>query len=142
MAWEYDGKPFSGVGTRPWLGPKFWCPGMQNTADFSNQKVFRYADAILMMADCSRPRTRRIRLPDAGRAVRYTSSRTKTDGPGHLCHETTAYVFKNSERKDALLNMVGRLEHRSSRTKEVATHLLTGEFQRNSTWYAGESGIR
>ena len=51
MAWEYDGKPFSGVGTRPWLGPKFWCPGMQNTADFSNQKVFRYADAILMMAE-------------------------------------------------------------------------------------------
>ena len=52
MAWEYDGKPFSSVGTRPWLGPKFWCPGMQNTADFNNQKVFRYADAVLMMAEC------------------------------------------------------------------------------------------
>ena len=49
MAWEYDGKPFSGVGTRPWLGPKFWCPGMQNTADFSNQKVVTNAAREILL---------------------------------------------------------------------------------------------
>ena len=87
---EYDGKPFSGVGTRPWLGPKFWCPGMQNTADFSNQKVFRYADAILMMAECY------AETEDSDEAVRYLNMVRERAG-------TTAYVFKN---KDALLEEI------------------------------------
>lgn len=52
LAWEYDGHLFSSVSSAPWLGPKFWCPGMQNTSDFNNQSVFRYADAILMQAEC------------------------------------------------------------------------------------------
>ena len=90
MAWEYDGKPFSGVGTRPWLGPKFWCPGMQNTADFSNQKVFRYADAILMMAECY------AETEGYDEAVRYLNMVRERAG-------TTAYVFKN---KDALLEEI------------------------------------
>ncbi len=38
---------------KPWMGPKFWCPGMDNAADGNNQKVFRYADALLMMAECA-----------------------------------------------------------------------------------------
>lgn len=104
MAWEYDGKPFSGVGTRPWLGPKFWCPGMQNTADFSNQKVFRYADAILMMAECY------AETEDSDEAVRYLNMVRERAG-------TTAYVFKN---KDALLEEI---------QKERGRELL-GEFQR------------
>ena len=104
MAWEYDGKPFSGVGTRPWLGPKFWCPGMQNTADFSNQKVFRYADAILMMAECY------AETEDSDEAVRYLNIVRERAG-------TTAYVFKN---KDALLEEI---------QKERGRELL-GEFQR------------
>ena len=104
MAWEYDGKPFSGVGTRPWLGPKFWCPGMQNTADFSNQKVFRYADAILMRAECY------AETEDSDEAVRYLNMVRERAG-------TTAYVFKN---KDALLEEI---------QKERGRELL-GEFQR------------
>ena len=104
MAWEYDGKPFSGVGTRPWLGPKFWCPGMQNTAAFSNQKVFRYADAILMMAECY------AETEDSDEAVRYLNMVRERAG-------TTAYVFKN---KDALLEEI---------QKERGRELL-GEFQR------------
>ena len=104
MAWEYDGKPFSGVGTRPWLGPKFWCPGMQNTADFSNQKVFRYADAILMMAECY------AETENPDEAVRYLNMVRERAG-------TTAYVFKNN---DALLEEIQRERGRE----------LLGEFQR------------
>lgn len=38
-----------GVG---WAGPKFWCPGQVLSYDANNYRVFRYADAILMMAEC------------------------------------------------------------------------------------------
>lgn len=51
MAWDYNGVAFSNVATRPWLGPKFWCPGMVNSADSNNPKVFRYADAVLMLSE-------------------------------------------------------------------------------------------
>lgn len=36
---------------RPWLGNKFWCPGMYYTLDSNNYRLFRYADAILMLAE-------------------------------------------------------------------------------------------
>ncbi len=52
MAWEYNGHAFANVNSRPWMGPKFWCPNMQGSSDGNNYKVFRYADAILMMAEC------------------------------------------------------------------------------------------
>lgn len=52
LAWEYGGQQFKDVGTRPWMGPKFWCPGLRTSQDANNYKVFRYADAVLMMAEC------------------------------------------------------------------------------------------
>lgn len=33
-------------------GPKFWCPGMTATYDSNNYRIFRYADAVLMQAEC------------------------------------------------------------------------------------------
>jgi hypothetical protein len=36
----------------PWPGPQFWCPDITNTYDSNNYRVFRYADAILMLAEC------------------------------------------------------------------------------------------
>lgn len=33
-------------------GPKFWCPGMTGTYDSNNYRIFRYADAVLMQAEC------------------------------------------------------------------------------------------
>ena len=36
---------------RPWLGNKFWCPGMYYTMDSNNPKFFRYADALLMLSE-------------------------------------------------------------------------------------------
>ena len=52
MAWEYNGKEFKSVNTRPWMGPKFWCPHMRDGYDSNNYKIFRYADAVLMMSEC------------------------------------------------------------------------------------------
>jgi len=42
----------SDVNTRPFLGPKFWCPKMYSGNDYNNYTVFRYADAVLMLAEC------------------------------------------------------------------------------------------
>lgn len=47
-------RPMANNGTgKPWMGPKFWCPGMDNIADGNNQKVFRFADALLMLAEAA-----------------------------------------------------------------------------------------
>lgn len=35
-----------------WPGPKFWCPDIENTYDSNNYRIFRYADAVLMLAEC------------------------------------------------------------------------------------------
>lgn len=52
----WNGEPFINSSgskvSRPYLGPKFWCPGMVSTYDSNNYKVFRYADALLMQAEC------------------------------------------------------------------------------------------
>ena len=52
MAWGYDGHDFNSVNTRPWCGPKFWCPNMYQTSDGNNYKVLRYAEVPLLMAEC------------------------------------------------------------------------------------------
>lgn len=58
LAYSYNGTVFprtmqnNGTG-KAYMGPKFWCPGMDNLADGNNQKVFRYADALLMIAECA-----------------------------------------------------------------------------------------
>ncbi len=54
LAWRWDGIWFSSCkrpNDRPWLGNKFWCFGMNSSSDFNNYKIFRYADALLMMAE-------------------------------------------------------------------------------------------
>lgn len=52
MAWEYNGERFKSTASRPWMGVKFWCPDMTNYYDHNNYKIFRYADAVLMLAEC------------------------------------------------------------------------------------------
>ncbi|MGL4293173.1 MAG: RagB/SusD family nutrient uptake outer membrane protein, partial [Bacteroidales bacterium] len=55
MGYGYKNDEFNSVknGGKPWMGPKFWCPGMDNMSDGNNQKVFRFADALLMLAECA-----------------------------------------------------------------------------------------
>lgn len=58
LGYSYNGTPFprtilnNGTG-KPWMGPKFWYPDMDNIADGNNQKVFRFADVLLMIAECA-----------------------------------------------------------------------------------------
>lgn len=52
LAWDYEGQTFKSVGGRPWVGIKLWCPDMNNYYDHNNYKIFRYADALLMLAEC------------------------------------------------------------------------------------------
>ncbi|MBR1706228.1 MAG: RagB/SusD family nutrient uptake outer membrane protein [Bacteroidales bacterium] len=49
---RYEGTPFVTGINRPWMGPKFWCPYMKTTYDSNDYPVFRYADALLMLAEC------------------------------------------------------------------------------------------
>ena len=48
------GATFSNVsaGKYCYAGPKFWCMGMVSSYDSNNYKLFRYADAVLMLAEC------------------------------------------------------------------------------------------
>lgn len=52
MAWDYNGTAFKSTSVKPWMGPKFWCPYMHQDLDYNNYPLFRYADAVLMMAEC------------------------------------------------------------------------------------------
>ena len=36
----------------PWAGPKMWCYNMKSLYDSNNHRIFRYADAVLMIAEC------------------------------------------------------------------------------------------
>lgn len=55
LGYNYNGLMFNRPknGGKPWMGPKFWSPGMDNVSDGNNQKVFRFADALLMIAECA-----------------------------------------------------------------------------------------
>lgn len=105
LAWEYDGHEFAGAKTAPWPGPKFWCPGMVNTSDSNNQTVFRYADAVLMQAECY------CELQQWDQSINYLDKvklRAKTEPYGN---------FKNADHLTE--------EIRKERARE-----LLGEFQR------------
>ncbi len=52
MGVRYNGKDFTNGKNTPWMGPKFWCPKMYQDRDDNNYKVFRYADVLLMLAEC------------------------------------------------------------------------------------------
>lgn len=55
LAYSYNGQEFNRVktGGKPYFGIKYWCPNqISSNGDGNNQPVFRYADALLMLAEC------------------------------------------------------------------------------------------
>ena len=72
------GETFGNVQTmgRPWPGPKFWCPQQTLQYDSNNYKIFRYADAVLMMAECH---CRNGNSQEALRYLNYTRKRAGVD---------------------------------------------------------------
>lgn len=115
MLWAYKGVNFKSTATRPWLGTKFWSYNMYNVADGNNQRVFRYADALLMQAENF------MELRDQASSVRYLNMVRQRAG-------LADYVFKNWD----LL----REEIQKERGRE-----LLGEYQRKydlvrwGNWY-------
>jgi len=94
--------------SRPWLGNKFWCPGMYYTLDSNNPKFFRFADALLMKSEAY------LNLGEYDQAAAYLNiTRTRAG----LDKMSMAAVGGNAE---ALMEEI-RLE----RARE-----LFGEFQR------------
>lgn len=105
MAWGYGGKDFANAkDLKPYLGPKFWCPGLQTNYDGNNYKVYRYADAILMKAECL------FEKQDYDNALTYLNKTRMRAGLAEFKDATPANL---------------RDEIRAERAKE-----LFGEFQR------------
>ena len=104
MAWGYEDKTFNSTNTRPWCGPKFWCPNMQASADGNNYKVFRYADALLMMAECY------FYKENYEKSIEYLDMTRTRAGLGN-------YIYRTPARLEE--------EIRNERARE-----LFGEFQR------------
>lgn len=104
MVWDYKGVPFKSTAAKPWPGPKFWSFDMFNVADGNNQKVFRYADALLMQAE------NYMELQNPTESIRYLNMVRHRAG-------LSDYVFRNWD----LL--------REEIQKERARELL-GEYQR------------
>ena len=89
MAWDYtdangDVHEFKSINTRPWPGPKFWHPNQQASNDGNNYKIFRYSDAVLMMAECYQA------LGDYDTAVYYLNKTRNRAGLGDYTFRTAA----------------------------------------------------
>ena len=105
MGIRYNGQEFTNGKKTPWMGPKFWCPNMYQDRDDNNYPIFRYADVVLMIAECC------CGLADeAGFVSHINSVRTRAG--------LSAYSFTGDW--DVALN-----ELRDERARE-----LFGEFQR------------
>lgn len=91
-------------GSRVWMGPKFWCPGVYQNKDNNNYKVFRYADAVLLLSEAY------CELGDFTESVRYLNMVKERAG-------AQVYTFQTQVRL--------RGEIRDERARE-----LFGEFGR------------
>jgi hypothetical protein len=97
LAYTYNGtwfnRPMSNNYTgKPWPGPKFWCPNMSIQQDNNNQKVFRYADALLMLAEAANEKGD---LTTAMAAINEVKARANAD-----------FVLTDYPGKDAFLDEV------------------------------------
>jgi hypothetical protein len=105
MGIRYNGQEFTNGKNTPWMGPKFWCPNMYQDRDDNNYPIFRYADVVLMIAECC------CGLADEDGFVRHINSVRTRAG-------LSAYSFTGDW--DVAMN-----ELRNERARE-----LFGEFQR------------
>lgn len=64
---EWFSSPGSATG-RPFLGDKFWCPGMIYSQDSNNLKIFRFAHVILDLAEAH------MRMGDFTKACEYLNA--------------------------------------------------------------------
>lgn len=86
-----NGETFNNVARngRPWAGPKMWCPNMKSLYDSNNHRIFRYADAVLMMAECY------CQLGDLDRASNYCNKTRVRAGVDPLTYVSQSDLMEN-----------------------------------------------
>lgn len=92
MSNNWNGVKYNGGQT--WMGPKFWCPGMYQTYDSNNYKVFRYAGALLLMSEawCEKQ--------DLNNAVLYYNMIRSRAGLGGYDGEMSYIKFREELRRE------------------------------------------
>lgn len=93
---------------RPWMGCKFWCPGMRNTSDGNNHKIFRYAGAVLMQAECW------LMLGDKNKSADYLNKVRARAGLGPVSpsnYRNTA-AFMTEIQKECGRELIGEFQRK------------------------------
>ena len=99
---SWNGHNFS----RTWLGPKFWCPGMYSSYDSNNYKVFRYADAVLMMSECY------CELEDNVKAIACLDEVKSRAGLSHYGPFRTTEKLRDEIRKERARELFGEFQRK------------------------------
>lgn len=93
------GETFAGIKTGGTFygGEKFWCPAMTANYDSNNYRIFRYADAVLMMAESL------CRLGYAQKAVEYLDqvrARAGLEGYSYLSEAEMIKEIQNERARE------------------------------------------
>lgn len=105
MAWEYNGQMFKSVSQYPWMGPKFWCPDFQQTSDHNNNRIFRYADALLMQAE------NYAEKDQYDTSVEYLNLIRRRAGTGEYTYKTKALLL-NEIQKEKGRELIGEWQRK------------------------------
>ena len=104
MLYFSDTKSNTGV---PFLGDKFWCPGMVYTQDSNNIRIFRFAHVTLDLAEAY------MRMGDWEKANAYLNATRKRAGLD-LLTMTTEEEFMEELQKESARELFGEFHRRHS----------------------------
>ena len=107
-SWGVDdnGNPIKFTSGKTWMGPKFWCYNMYSTTDSNNYPVFRYADALLMAAECH------CEKKNLGEAIRYYNMvHSRATGTGYGLAESYLTV-QDEIRKERARELFGEFQRK------------------------------
>ena len=107
-SWGVDekGNPLTFTSGKTWMGPKFWCYNMYSTNDSKNHPVFRYADALLMAAECH------CEKKNLGEAIRYYNM-VHSRATGSTYDLAESYITLQDEiRKERARELFGEFQRK------------------------------
>ena len=103
---EENGNPLTFTSGKTWMGPKFWCYNMYSTNDSNNHPVFRYADALLMAAECH------CEKKNLGEAIRYYNM-VHSRATGSTYDLAESYITLQDEiRKERARELFGEFQRK------------------------------
>ena len=107
-SWGVDekGNPLTFTSGKTWMGPKFWCYNMYSTNDSNNHRIFRYADALLMAAECH------CEKKNLGEAIRYYNM-VHSRATGSTYDLAESYITLQDEiRKERARELFGEFQRK------------------------------